>query len=115
MSNRLSDLERRRTELLTEMAQLGYFRRGSISALVRRCGKPGCRCSQPNDPGHGPNFRLTYKINGRTHSESLPNRAAIENAARQIAEFRRFQALTREFVDVNTRICRLLPRMASDG
>jgi hypothetical protein len=108
MPSRLDDLKRRRTQLLDEMSALGYFRSGSVSALVRRCGKPGCRCSQPDDPGHGPNFRITYKVNGKTHSESLPDRAAVQKARREVTEFRKFQALSREFVLVNAKICRYL-------
>lgn len=108
MQNQLIRLERRRSHLLEELSHLGRFRPGSITALVRRCGKPGCRCSQADDPGHGPNLRLTYKVNGKTRSESLPTRAAVRKAKREIAEFRRFQQLSREFVHVNAEICRLL-------
>jgi hypothetical protein len=107
MPERLVDLERRRSQLLQELARLGDFRAGSITALVRRCGKPSCRCSQPDDPGHGPNLRLTYKLNGKTRSESLPNQAAMHKAQQEIAEFRKFQQLTRDFVEVNAKICRL--------
>jgi Family of unknown function (DUF6788) len=107
MQNELITLERRRSYLLGELSQLGNFRPGSITALVRRCGKPGCRCSQADDPGHGPNLRLTYKLNGKTYSESLPNRAAVRKARREITEFRKFQRLSRDFVDVNVKICLL--------
>jgi len=108
MQDQLIYLERRRSYLLMELAKLRNFRAGSITALVRRCGKPGCRCSQPSDPGHGPNLRMTYKLNGKTYSESLPDRAAVRRAEREIAEFRKFQKLSRDFVEVNGKICRLL-------
>jgi hypothetical protein len=108
MTDVLGDLERQRAELLRKITQIGYFRPGSISALVRPCGKPRCRCSEPGDPGHGPNLRLTYKVNGRTRSESLANAAAVRNAQRQIARFRKFQQWSREFTEVNADICRLL-------
>lgn len=106
MPDSLADLELKRARLLTELAELGNFRAGSVTALVRRCGKPGCRCAEPGDPGHGPNLRLTYKVKGKTKSESLPNRAAVRKARQEIATFRRFQAWTREFIEVNERICR---------
>jgi hypothetical protein len=109
MAERLSELVQRRTRLLEELAQLDNFRSGSITVLVRPCGKPGCRCSQPGDPGHGPNLRLTYKQDGKTRSESLPDRRAVQKARKEIAEFRRFQQLIREFTAVNTKICQLLP------
>ncbi len=108
MSERLVDLERRRTQLLRELSQIGTFRAGSVTALVRRCGKPGCRCSEPDDPGHGPNFRLTYKVQGKTRSESLPSQAAVRKTRQEIARFRRFQQWSREFIEVNTSICRLV-------
>ncbi len=60
-------------------------------------------------PPHGPNFRLTYKVEGKTLSESLPTPAAIRKAEREVAEFRKFQELSREFVETNTAICRLRP------
>jgi hypothetical protein len=101
-------LERRRQELLEQVATIGHFRSGSVTALVRPCGKPGCRCSEPGDPGHGPNLRLTYKVSGKTRSESLPTAASIRRARREIAAFREFQQWNREFVEVNTRICRLM-------
>src|SRR5260370_10578934 len=69
MPELLADLERRQSELLEEFSRLENFRAGSITALTRRCGKPGCRCSQPDDPGHGPNLRLTYKLNGKSYSQ----------------------------------------------
>lgn len=114
MRDQLIHLEDRRAYLLKELSQLGHFRAGSITALVRRCGKPGCRCSQDGDPGHGPNLRLTYKLKGKTRSESLPDRAALRKAKREIAEFRKFQLLIRDFVDVNAEICRLLSSQGAD-
>ena len=68
-----------------------------------------CHCHQPGQPGHGPNFRLTYKIDGKTISQSLPTPAAIQKAEREVQEFRRFQQLTREFLGTNAEICRLRP------
>ena len=74
-----------------------------------RCGKPNCHCHQPHHPGHGPNFRLTYKAQGRTVTETFPSPAARRRAERQIAEFRKFQQLSRAFVEVNEKICRQRP------
>jgi hypothetical protein len=48
---------------------------------------------------------LTYKVQGKTVTESLPTPAAQKKAEREIAEFRRFEDLIREFIAVNARIC----------
>ena len=85
------------------------MRPGSIVGAVWRCGKPNCHCARPDDPGHGPNVRLTYKCRGKTVTEALPTPAAVRKAEQEIAEFRNFQQLTRDLVDVSEQVCRLRP------
>ena len=109
MPNSLLDLEKRRFEVLAEISALGDFRRGCISGTGGRCGTPGCHCHKPDDPGHGPNLRLTYKVDGKTVTETFPTTAAQRKAEREIAGFRRYQELSRELVDTNEKICRVRP------
>jgi hypothetical protein len=109
MPDSLLDLEKRRVEVIAEISALGDFRRGSISGTGGRCGTPGCHCHKPDDPGHGPNLRLTYKMDGKTVTETFPTMAAQRKAEREIAGFRRYQELSRELVDTNERICRARP------
>ena len=106
MSHILAELEQRRKAITQQIAQLGDLRPGSVTSTSGRCGKPDCRCHRPGQPGHGPNFRLTYKVEGKSISESLPTPAAIHKAEREVEEFGRFQQLSREFVQTNTEICR---------
>ena len=101
----LADFEQRREKIVQEIALLGDLRAGSVTSTSGRCGKPRCRCHQPGQAGHGPNLRLTYKVDGKSVSESLPTPAAIHKAEREIAEFRKFQQLSREFVETNAEIC----------
>ncbi|MEW6081668.1 MAG: DUF6788 family protein [Bacillota bacterium] len=61
-------LEAERERLYQELSRTGDFRRGSISATYRRCGKLNCVCAQPDDPGHGPRYLLTTKVNGKTYA-----------------------------------------------
>lgn len=105
----LAELEQQREVIAQQIAQLGDLRPGSITSTSGRCGRPSCRCHQPGQAGHGPNVRLTYKVHGKTVSESLPTPAAIHKAEREVAEFRRFQQLSQEFVETNAAICRLRP------
>jgi hypothetical protein len=109
MPQSLSDLEQRRELIAQRIAELGDLRPGSVTSTSGRCGKPECRCHQPGQPGHGPNFRLTYKVDGKTVSEALATPKAIQKAEREVQEFRKFQQLTREFLGTNTEICRLRP------
>lgn len=109
MPDSLQRLETRRRDLLTAISDLHDMRPGSVVGAIRRCGKPGCHCAQSNDPGHGPNLRITYKLHGKTVTEALPSNAAVRKAEQEIAEFRRFQKLSEELVEVSGQICRQRP------
>jgi len=51
MADPLSTLVDDRSTLLRQICELGDFQPGSITSATRRCGKPGCHCAKPNDPG----------------------------------------------------------------
>jgi len=105
----LLELEEHKRALLRTISELGDLRPGCITGIIRRCGKPSCHCAHPGDPGHGPNLRLTYKVQGKTITEALPTPVAVRKAEVEIAEFRKFQELSHAFVQVNEQICRLRP------
>jgi hypothetical protein len=105
----LAALEADRSRLLEEFLRLGDLRPGSITAVVRRCGKPSCHCAQPNDPGHDPQFRLTRRVAGKTVTESFPNPASLRKAQQEAAEFHRLQKLNADLVSINEKICGLRP------
>ena len=98
-----------RSTLLQNISELGDFQPGSITSAFRRCGSPNCHCAKPKDPGHGPHFQLTRKVDGKTVTQNLPSAADVRKAESEVAEFRKFQALTSELVDVNRKICHLRP------
>ncbi len=109
MSDTLEALESQRSQFLEEFLGLGDLRPGSITAVVRRCGKPSCHCAKPNDPGHDPQFRLTRRVGGKTVTESFPSPATLRKAQQEVTEFHRFQKLSEDLVSVNEKICALRP------
>jgi len=109
MSEPLPALEKDRSEVLRQISYLGDLRPGSIVEFMGRCSKPNCHCAQPGDPGHGPNFRLTRKVKGKTVAETLSSPAALHKAQREVAEFRKFQQLSAQLVEVNEAICQRRP------
>jgi len=109
MPDDLAALEAERAKLLEDFLSLGDLRPGSITAVVRRCGKPSCHCAKPRDPGHDPQFRLTRRVAGKTVTETFPNPAALRKAQQEVAEFHRFQKLSEDLVNVNQKICKLRP------
>ena len=115
MPDTLDSLEADRSRVLEEFLRLGDLRPGSITAVVRRCGKPSCHCAKPNDPGHDPQFRLTRRAGGKSITESFPNPAALRKAQQEVAEFHRFQKLGEELIRINEKICALRPVERQQG
>lgn len=109
MSISLPDLEAERNDLLQQFTIFRDMRRGSVSAFSRRCGKPNCHCARPQDAGHGPQYRLTRSVNGKTVTETFAGEADRRKAQREVAEFHRFQQLSQELLQLNEKICRLRP------
>jgi len=103
----LANLEQERSAILAQILELGDFRSGSVTAISGRCGKPDCRCHRPNQPGHGPNFRLTRKVDGRTVSETFSSATELRKAQREVEAFHRFRELSRQLLEVNEQICRV--------
>lgn len=109
MPDSLTNLEQQRSAVLAQIVEVGDFRSGSITAISGRCGKPNCRCHLPNQPGHGPNFRLTRKVDGKTRSETFSNAAELRKAQREVEAYHRFRQLSQELLEVNEKICRARP------
>ena len=109
MPETLPQLEKQRVQVVQDIAGWGDFRRGSITGITAHCGKANCACHRPGHPGHGPNFRLTRKVQGKTVSETFSSPAALRKAEREVAEYHQFQALSQTLVEVNEKICQLRP------
>jgi hypothetical protein len=54
-------------------------------------------------------MRLTSKWHGKTVTEALPSPAAVRKAEQEISEFRNYQQLSRELVEISEQVCRLRP------
>jgi hypothetical protein len=107
MTKPLSELEQKRSELQDKITLLGDFRAGSITGTGGRCGNPRCHCHREHDPGHGPYFRLTRKVDGKTVTETFSTEAALRKAQREVEEYHRFRRLSQELLEVNEQICHL--------
>jgi Family of unknown function (DUF6788) len=107
-AEQLDELERRRAQLYEQLAGTGDFRPGSVNETWRRCGKPDCACARPGHPGHGPRYLRTRSAGGRTRSRQLAA-AELEKVRREIANYKRFVAVTEQIVEVNEAICEARP------
>ncbi len=109
MPHSLVDLESRRAAVRWQIAQLGDMRSGCITGTSGRCGNPNCHCHRAGDPGHGPYYRLTRKVKGKTVTETFSSPASLAKAQREVDECQRFRELGEQLLDVNEQICELRP------
>lgn len=105
----LARLESGRTQLHSQLAAVGDFRRGSLTAAYRRCGKPYCACAEPGHPGHGPIHLLTKSVKGKTATKAVPAGPQLEKVQREVSNYQRFKAVVEQIVAVNEQICEARP------
>ena len=109
----IDELERRRHDLLGELAAIGDFRPGRLVATRRKCGKPTCHCARPGDPGH-PGWALVRRRGDRLVSRGVP-RGALAETREQIEEHARFKELSRRLVEASEELCRARLKAGRDA
>jgi hypothetical protein len=109
----LAGLEARRAVLYAELAQVGDFRRGSLNAVRRKCGKANCACARQGHPGHGPQWNLTRWSGGKTVNVRVRPGPELDKVTREVAAWARFQELAEQVAAVNEAICAARPVAAA--
>ena len=109
MSESLSSLERKREGLYKQLQETGDLRRGTISAIFRKCGKKNCACAKDGHPGHGPLYLWSATIGGKSFAKNLTLGLEMEKYREEIANHHRFQKLCSEIVVINEQICTMRP------
>ena len=111
----LAGLEAERARLYAELSGVGDFRRGTLSAVIRKCGKPNCRCAQPGQRGHGPQWNWTRWAGGKTVTTHPRPGPELDKAEREAGEWERFRSLAGQIEQVNEAICDSRPPLAGPG
>lgn len=109
MEETIQSLEGRRRKLYRRLAEVGDFRRGTISVNYRKCGNKKCACARPEHPGHGPQYLWNTTRGTKSLAENLPLGPRLEKAKNEQINYRLFVELTKQIVEVNEKICRLRP------
>lgn len=105
----MEELEARRRELIERLAEVGDFRRGSVSYSYRRCGKANCACARmPGHPGHGRLMWTRTGPDGRTRGRLI--KATEEQKVRaELENYYRYAGISDQIVEVNEAICEARP------
>ena len=105
----LAELERLRAELYRQLSEVGDFRRGTLRAVMRKCGKPNCACADPDHPGHGPQYNFTKSVDGKTVNVHLKPGPLLDKIEREVTAYERFRALVDQVTETNEAICETRP------
>lgn len=109
MAERLDALEGKRDSLYRRLQGIGDFRRGTISANYRRCGKKSCACAKEGHPGHGPQYLWNATIGGKSRAKNLQLGPELQKYTEETERYREFMKLCSEIVRLNEQIADLRP------
>jgi hypothetical protein len=85
-------------QIKQQLLALGSLHPGSVSRQYQVCGKPGCKCCDPQKPKpHGPYTKLTYAYHGKFTCRFVRAQAVAEVTA-LVATFKKFRQLTDDWI-----------------
>ncbi len=97
---RLAQIERRIAKIKTELIALGPMRPGSLTRQYK----------DPHSQS-GPYYQLSYTRDMKSRTDYIP-RHCVREVRRLIGNYKRFKALTTEWVDLSIEQSRLTIRLA---
>jgi multidrug efflux pump subunit AcrA (membrane-fusion protein) len=96
--------EQRIQQIKAEVAALGEMRPGSLSRQYNVCGKPNCRCKDPQHPQrHGPYYQLSWVHRGKSSTQFI-RPPLLPPVQAQLATYNRFRKLTEEWINLALRL-----------
>jgi hypothetical protein len=94
----IEKLEAQIGQIKTQLQGHGPMRPGSLSRQYNVCGKPGCRCKDPENPRrHGPYYQLNYVYRGKKTSKFI-RREILSQVRAELANYKRFRRLTAQWI-----------------
>lgn len=104
--NRIQRIEKQIAQIKGKMRRLGPLHPGSLSRQYNVCGKPGCRCKDPENPRrHGPYYKVSYVYRGRFSSRFVP-RNQVNAVRAELANYKRLRKLIEDWVGLALRLAK---------
>lgn len=83
--------------ILEAIVALPPFRRGTVTAHPRTCGKPACRCASSVEHRHE-SYQWTATIHGKKFHKTLHLGPEVAKFLNETAAFRQFKELVEQFI-----------------
>ena len=100
MSDPLLPLRERYRKLADEVREIGFVAVGTLLSGMTTCGRRGCHCHADPPTLHGPYYRLTRKVAGKTVTRQLSPEQA-ELYTEWLANDRRLRRIVAEMEQVS--------------
>jgi len=105
----MQDIDKKILRLKNQLLKLGPLHPGSLSRQYQVCGKPGCKCVDPQKPRpHGPYSKLTYVYHGK-FSCRFVRASSLKEVAALVAAFKTFRQLTDDWIALGIQRAELGP------
>lgn len=83
-----------------ELQRVGEMRPGSLNQQLTVCGRPGCRCQDPEKPKrHGPYDQLSYVHQGKSTTQFI-QKELVPTVTQQLKNYKTFKSLTAEWIEL---------------
>ena len=95
-------LRQRKHDIVRRFALPENLLPGSLTESATRCGKPGCHCAKPDDPGHSA-WTLTFMNDGKRRVERIP-KAWADQVRDRVRAGREFQDAMHDLLTANAEL-----------
>jgi len=107
----IKQLEERIAAIKALLMNLGALHPGSLSKQYNVCGKPGCRCKDPQHPRrHGPYYQLNYVFRGRKTSRFV-HRQEVAQLRKELASYKTLRRSTERWTALALHIAQVKRKM----
>ena len=97
-------MEAQITQIKVQLRKHGAMRPGSLSRQYNVCGKPGCRCKDPQHPRrHGPYYQLNYVYRGKKTSQFI-RREILRHVRTELTNYKQFRRLTERWIGLALKV-----------
>ncbi len=106
-------LEAQIAQIKAQLQKHGAMRPGSLSRQYNVCGKPGCRCKDPQQPRrHGPYYQLNYVYGGKKTSQVI-RREILRQVRTELANYKQFRRLTEQWIGLALQAAQAKDKLAA--
>ncbi len=109
----VAKLEAQIATIKAQLQRHGAMRPGSLSRQYNVCGKPGCRCKDPQQPRrHGPYYQLNYVYRGKKTSQFI-RREILRQVRTELANYKKFRRLTEQWIGLALKVAQANAKVAA--